>query len=220
MSKVIFAHDGEVYAKEGELWSNTYSNRILFRYRSLGEKIVLIARPIDTIEIAKANKLDQSIIEFVPIDSFKSILGIKSFGRKIRELEKKVISAERVVVRLPSDLGFIVASICRKRKVNYITEVVGCPLDSYWNHSFIGKAIAPFYYLLQRKAVHDSKYVIYVTEKFLQKRYPNRHVNISCSDVILERSDNVTLDKRLSKISSMEPRKFHIGTIGPLNMKY
>ena len=55
-------------------------------------------------------------------------------------------------------------------------------------------------YLLNKIAIKKAPNVIYVSEKFLQKRYPTKGKNIGCSDVVLKDIDNNVLSNRLLKI--------------------
>ena len=80
---------------------------------------------------------------------------------------------------------------------------MSCPWDVFWNHSLKGKLLAPFMYYTTKRCVKDSNYVVYVTNEFLQKRYPTMGKNIGCSDVELPPLDDSILDNRLNKIRNM-----------------
>ena len=64
-------------------------------------------------------------------------------------------------------------------------EVVGCPWDAYWNYSLKGKIVAPFATYMMKRRVKSAPFVLYVTNKFLQKRYPTKGKKINCSNVEL-----------------------------------
>ena len=69
--------------------------------------------------------------------------------------------------------------------------------------------------------VKKAKNVIYVSNEFLQKRYPNKNNNIGCSDVNLWYIDENVLKKRLKKIESKKKDDIYkLGIIGSLNVNY
>jgi len=59
---------------------------------------------------------------------------------------------------------------------------------------------APWYALMQRSVVRRAPYVIYVTEKFLQRRYPTRGREVGISNVQLEQPSVSVLERRLHHI--------------------
>src|SRR5690606_23050109 len=94
------------------------------------------------------------------------------------------------------------------------------PFDALWNHSLVGKILAPIEYIKMRRNVKNSKYSVYVTNDFLQNRYPTQGNNINISNVYLKKIDDNILNKRIDKINSSSPSKVILGTIGHLNVKY
>jgi glycosyltransferase involved in cell wall biosynthesis len=76
-------------------------------------------------------------------------------------------------------------------------------------------------YLSTKNALANSAYAIYVTEQFLQKRYPCRGNTISCSNVALPCFDDENLSKRIEKIKNTKFEKnIVLGTTGAVNVKY
>lgn len=108
---------------------------------------------------------------------------------------------------------------CKKLHKNYLIESVSCVWDALWNHSLPGKCVALPVYLMQRKAIQDAPYVLYVTKEFLQKRYPTKGMTVNCSNVELVTMDEAVLQKRLEKIERHEG-KLVIGTTAAVNVKY
>lgn len=65
--------------------------------------------------------------------------------------------------------------------------MVACPWDALWNYGkFSKKIFALPTYLLNKTTIKKAPNVIYVSEEFLQKRYPTNGKNIGCSDVVLK----------------------------------
>lgn len=102
----------------------------------------------------------------------------------------------------------------------FLIEVVGCTWDAYWNYNNLGKLIALPSFIYMRKIVKNSKYVIYVTNKFLQKRYPTNGINTNCSNVYLKEIDECVLRKRLDKINNLRVQdKIILGTAAAVDVK-
>ena len=68
----------------------------------------------------------------------------------------------------------------KKNNKPYLIEAVACPWGTLWNHSLLGKIVAPFSYL-QMKYILNSKYTIYVTNEFLRQIPLEESVNYSMS---------------------------------------
>ena len=98
-------------------------------------------------------------------------------------------------------------------------EVVGCIWDAYWNYSPKGKIVALPAMMIMKHSVKDASHAIYVSQEFLQSRYPCKGKSIGVSDVELQEMDEVVLDKRLVKIRE-ESSKIIIGTTAAINVPY
>jgi glycosyltransferase involved in cell wall biosynthesis len=132
-----------------------------------------------------------------------------------------VINNDFIIARLPSNVGSAAIKYARKYKKPYLVEVVGCPWDAYWNHSLKGKILAPYSYLKLKRIVKEAPYVIYVTNEFLQKRYPTNGMSTNCSNVALTEFDDKVLKNRLEKIKHIqETHKYIIGTTAAVNVRY
>ena len=107
----------------------------------------------------------------------------------------------------------------KKYRKPFLIEVVGCAWDAMWNHSLIGKAIAPFAFLSLRRVVKDAPFVSYVTEQFLQSRYPTKGRSVGVSDVELQPVDPSVLDARIHRIEEATP-PLRIGTAGTVEVAY
>jgi glycosyltransferase involved in cell wall biosynthesis len=91
----------------------------------------------------------------------------------------------------------------------------------FWNHSWKGKLVAPFMWYATKKAVKNAPYVLYVTNEFLQHRYPSTGRTIGCSDVALPTLDESVLDARLHKIKQMTKNKpIVLGTTAAVDVRY
>ena len=212
MKYTIFAHDHRFRRINGMIYSpGGLSNEVLERYVNYYGKIVIIARIYDENQLNKK----YSLIDNENID-------IKSYNDISKdELFELIDNSEYVIVRLPSRIGNKLYKYSKKKNKRIVTEVVGCVFDSYWNYNIFGKILAPFAYLKTRKIVRESNKVLYVSNNFLQKRYPTKGINIACSDVCLPKLDELILKERIKKINNLKNnKKIIFGTCGAVNVKY
>ena len=135
-------------------------------------------------------------------------------------LGKLLGESDALIARLPSEIGALAVRLARRRKVPYAVEVVGCPWDGFWHHgSLLGRLYAPYVTWRTRRLVGRAPRVLYVTQRFLQRRYPTRGLSVGCSDVELPALDIAVLERRLEAIRS-RGRRLRIGLIGSLGVKY
>jgi len=220
---VVFAHDHNFIYNSGKYYSNgSFGLKALERYTKVFEKLTVLSRQKkkekvdDKLTLSSGNNID--FIKIPNLNSRKNILKYKNASQTINRQIKK---ADYVIARLPSTIGDLAIKYAKKNNKPYLIELVGCPWDTFWNHSIRGKIIAPFIYLNTKKRVKKSEYVLYVTNEFLQNRYPTDGNTINCSNVTLNNFDINTLNKRLNKISNLsEDKKKIIGTTAALDVRY
>ena len=137
-----------------------------------------------------------------------------------KEIQGFIEGADRVIIRLPSWLGLIAQQICTEKKIPFATEVVADAYDSYHNYGNLkGLLFAPLYHRLNKHAISKSQYTLYVTQEYLQKRYPNNNLTIGCTDSEIEAVDLEVLQRRLSKIDK-QSSEIICGQIGNISVKY
>ncbi len=166
------------------------------------------------------NKIDGSkiVIHLIPHnkDSFKHFFSYKIKKQRDTILEEQIKNADAVIIRSPNSK---LVNLCKKYGKPYAVEVVGCVWDSLWNHSIKGKFFALPCFIDLKRVVKNAPYVLYVTNDFLQKRYPSKGHSIACSNVLLNDIDEVHLINRKEKIKN-HSGKLIIGTAAALNVKY
>lgn len=79
--------------------------------------------------------------------------------------------------------------------------------------------MAPFRFLSLRQVQANAAYSIYVTNDFLQRRYPTRGYSIGCSNVNITTGDETALQKRLEKIA-VRGGILKLGTVAAVNVRY
>ena len=197
---LLFVHD-HIFKKNGDrIYSNGgLADEVLTRYTDIFGEVTVAARMRTTGEVGGLSEITNRKVSITD-----------AYG-DVKKLSGLVEKADHIIVRLPSVLGLKAASLARKHKKPYAVELVGCPWDSYRYHSIKGKAIAPIMWFLTGREVKKAGYVLYVTEKFLQKRYGTCGKQIACSDAFL--SLEGTEERKNNK-------EIVLGTVGSVNLKY
>lgn len=224
--KAIFCYDGPFYKDEnGIYYGRSLNDQMFERYFMVADslEIVIRARDISEKEATESmSKITNSKISITECPNLSSVKGMLTKTNKVyRLLEERIASADIVFIRLPSNIGNIAVDVCKKLKKKYLLEVVGCPWDAYWNYSLQGKFLAPIAKNAMRKRVKNAPYVLYVTNNFLQNRYPTEGESIGCSNVELAPMSDAILEKRLEKISNYrEDTKYIIGTAAGIDILF
>lgn len=186
-----------VYKSEYYLSSKAYS--IYKRYADAFGKIVLCSRFVELNELEKGLTKVDFIEDVIPINSLtKSLL-----GRYNSTIEEKIKLCDLVIGRLPSITAYKAADIAKKNHIPYLAELMCDGWDPYWNHGLSGKIIAPYMHLKMKKVTYNADFAIYVTEKYLQNRYPCASPSTNASNVLIKTVDDEVLMKRLNKINEM-----------------
>lgn len=223
--RALFCFDGPIFINKNEYYSISLTDKVISRYQYLAEEITIAIRvkEIDyqnTINRYSKITLDNVNVRRIPnVSSIKGQMLDKQEAKKI--LYKEVSECELVIARIPSQIGIMAIDLARKLNKPYIIEVVTCPWDAYWNHSLKGKMIAPIMYQTTKKRVSDAKYVTYVSQRFLQERYPSNGEILSLSDVELGSLDENKLHNRIKKINEKSfDQPITLGTVASVEVSY
>lgn len=230
--KLLFIHGTKIKQdKSGTLYTGgSYSQDVWNRYLSISNEFSIIARKeknLYEIDYAKArfNYFDKERIKFIEISDYVS--SIKSYFNIFKRIDlnniikNEVYKSDCVIIRLPSRYGNAAINYAKEFNKPYLIEVVGCAWDALWNHSIKGKVLAPLSYLNMKKAVKDAPFAVYVSELFLQNRYPCKGKTLACSDVSLNSMNNKILDDRLYRINEMKTNApIILGTIAGVDVRY
>jgi glycosyltransferase involved in cell wall biosynthesis len=219
---MIFIHDHTFIIKNGRYYtSGSLNNKLFQRYKNCFGEVTVFAveRPAtedDTRHICEQNEVD--CVHFTLVEKRNNLFSIIKNRKKVKQA---VLNHDYLIIRLPSVYGIMAIIYARKLNKPYLIEMVGCPWDALWNHSWKGKLVAPFMWHATKKAVKNAPYVLYVTNEFLQHRYPTTGRNIGCSDVVLPTLDESVLEVRLHKIKQMNKHKpIVLGTAAAVDVRY
>lgn len=195
---------------------------ILYRYRNAFGAFRLIARRGEWSDTLPLVDVTDCIADALLVDSrMDELLPSRQIVRRITEM----VNASSVVgLRIPAFMCNKVFEIAKKNNRPVLAEVMGCPWDMFWNHGIKGKCLAGYMTRKTKQIARNSEFVHYVTEEFLQKRYPvsaERDV-ISCgvSDVRIPDISETVVKKRIGKIRNMDKRSITVMTSAAVNVIY
>jgi len=218
VQRVLFTHNGPLYrGPDGTLYGVHITNAVKQRYLQLGTHVTFLMREAHLSEpTERFSPISGSDFDFRPFPNLLSIKGQLLGFRKANELAKTAVeSADVVVARVPSITSRLAIKWARRLGRPYLVECVACNWDALWNHGLKAKLTAPYYFWMQKRVVWESPYVIYVTEEFLQRRYPTRGKHTAISNVDLGQTPESVLASRLQRIRlrGREPRPMRLATI-------
>lgn len=219
--KLLFVHDIKSLVYKDNVYARSYGSDVWNRYLEVFECVNVCSRSrLATKEQIKG--IDKLTCKGVTFDNrIGMFFGPEVFfSKRIKNiLEEDVRKADAMICRMDSFLGLMAVEECKRQRKPYIIEVVGCAWDSFWNHGVCGKVIAPFMFYAMKRAVRQSKYVIYVTKNFLQHRYPTKEKNINISNVALATPQESILKNRLIRITKRK-NKIHLFTVANVGVRY
>lgn len=222
--RVVFAHD-HIFRKDtqGNFYTaGSFNNQVWNRYLKYFDEIIVNARlEKKKIDVNNTyNNFDLPNVYFNPVPSLSG--PIKQFSKKAaasKVIRKSLSSSDALIARLPSETGNLAIQIARELGKPYVVEVVACVWDALWNHgSLQAKLYAPISMLKMKKMVKKSTNTVYVTNCFLQNRYPNNSYTENISNVEIEKVQFSSLTTRLTRYKNNQ-RLYKIGMIGSLKNK-
>ena len=207
---------------DGKYYYGNSMNAILSRYKHLSNDIVVICY-VKNVDVPSNDKISDNVKYFFieKINNIKSLLKMRYISNGKIAFEQ-VQNSDLCIVHLPNDNGYQVINYCKQLNKPYITVVCGCPWDVLWNYDWRGKLLAAREYFILKKVQKEAPYSIYVTQKFLQSRYPCKGKSIGCSNVNIHIGDESVLKKRIARIESVNSfkRPLKIGTVGAIDVPY
>jgi len=224
----VYDHD---YIRRGSaVYSSGAFNRASWdRYLVAFDTVLVVANErIDpAADVATLNRVDRAGVEFRFLPKERSLRGLAAglFGLH-RQLSELVRGADAVAVRLTSELGYQAAGLARRHDTPLAVEVVDCPWDAYRAHSVRGRLFAPLAWWRMRRALARTSFAIYVTERFLQRRYPTRGLAAAASNVVLADVPATSTDRPVERQADSSPADgeddddiLRIGLVGNLDVK-
>lgn len=203
---------------------NYYNNEIkasIERYRPFCDKLICLAHQRH-VDKSKHDVINTDGVEFVFIDKINTPKSFLFAGKKNRPIiEEAVRRSDACIVHVFSMHSAAVIKAAKKYGKQVCNVVVGCPWQACWNYNILGKFLAPRNFLSLRRIQKQASHSIYVTNKFLQKRYPTKGLSTNCSNVQITSGIEEVLRQRLRKIKDLNPKSIlKIGTLAAVNVPY
>ena len=220
MLKLLFVHCGPLYKDvNGNYYEYSYHG-LYERYSYMADKLTFLME-VRLLEKDTENTLLDERIRVVSVPNLTKLSTFLWAYREATRIIAREIKKADIAVLRQCPYANIAITYCKKYGKPYIYENVGCPWDSLWNYGWKGKIIAPIEFIKEKKVNFQADYVYYVTNKFLQKRYPTKGKSVGCSNVVIEAMDDLGVRKRAERIKTMlSGRKIIIGTAAALDVPY
>ena len=217
--KVAFLFDVKLDKYENDYYSINLNKKLWEeRYLPYFNDVKVICRKIDVTENPSINmhKTNMEHVEVCALDNQNIVKRIVNLHKENKLIDEYIQDCDVVISR-----SFWGIRQAKKNGKPYMIEVVSCMWDSLWNHSLSGKIMAIPVTLAMKIAVKKAPFVLYVTEKFLQNRYPSQGVTVGVSDVIIPPITQAIEKSRFEKISNTNFfEKIKIGTAAAVNVEY
>lgn len=222
-NKVLFVHDGPIYTNSDKsvFYGVHYNDTLIERYTYFGDQVSFMMRSSEVTETEGQNFsiIHHPAFSFIEVPNFKSISTYFKKRQAVTTIRKAVDEHDVIILRLPSAIGAIAFDYAKSINKPVLIENVACVYDALWNYNWKGKLIAKQKMKKYQAIFKKASHTIYVTDVFLQKRYPTKGKSIGCSDVIVNDLDSSILNKRVLKIQ--KPSKTPVlGTISALDVPY
>lgn len=218
--KVLVLTQAIVECCNGKYYCNVL-NAFIPRYTRFSQNIILMVAEIKENEQPSEDLIDLEYVNLVVVGKINTLKALLEDRRRIRPIINSYVEwADCCMIHLPDTVGNMVAKYAEDTHTPYLLTVAGCVWDAYWNYNWKGKLFAPYAFWTLRKTISKAKYVVYVTNTFLQRRYPTKGQYISCSNVKQDRTTIDILDQRLVKISERKNQKLALGTLAAVDVRY
>ena len=223
--RLLFAYDHRfVRDRNGQVHtSGPMHSGVWTRYLERFDRLEVLARfdPAQSADsLASAERPGVEFTEGPHLSKARSL--IRPPAAATRTIAEAVERADVVVGRVPSELGRAALAEARRQGKPTLVEVVGCAWDVYWNHgSRLARLYAPLAFRRMRAAVANADFALYVTEKWLQQRYPTRQPSVNASNVELVPFDGEAQENRRIRMINVGAGAMPVlGTIASLKVRY
>ena len=219
----LFCHSLPIYKDiNGVYCSTTLTDSLFTRYFDVVDYLYIatrVYRIAQTFQEAHQEKITLKNLQIIEFENLNNpITYIKKYKTEQNKMTDLINKSDLLFIR-GGVIALLAAETACKLHKSYLMESSGCIFDEYWNYSLLGKLIAPWLEIRARKATKNADYVLYVTEKWLQKRYPTNGITSYASNVILDKVDSKALEKRIKKISEKNDNQIIFGTTAGISTK-
>ena len=218
--KVAFIHDHPFCEKDGKCYSTSGLPAAAWnRYLVNNDDLYVFGRRSGT---GAKSLSSRAHVSFYLSKVYNTPLDLLNKRQKIKkELSDFVADKDCVILRVPSILGLLGCEVAKEKNKPYLLEVVADAYESYRHYgNALGLLFARIYDNWTRKLVSESQYTLYVTQEYLQKRYPNSNKQLACTNAVINPVSEDVLTKRIAKIENRKSSRIICGEIGDVSVKF
>lgn len=214
--KAVLASQFTITQCQGKYYTKAAFASILRRYAEAFGRLTLCV-PFRRAEQPEEiwEDISETVNLIVPVSRNESILGLKK-----NEMRRAIQESDLIIARCHSFVAFRASDLAHWSGKPVLAEAMACPWDAMWNHSFRGKMVAPYMFLKMKQVMQQADYAIYVTEQFLQRRYPCPNLSIGVSNVALPPVSDQILSRRIEKIKGQDPKHITLMTCAAVDVLY
>jgi glycosyltransferase involved in cell wall biosynthesis len=195
MKVVITLEQRFIRTPDGRIWTQgQFPYSFYLQYLKVFKKVSVIARVLDVERLPSGMiQANGKNVSFIPLPCYIGPLRFLLNFWKIRRIIKKSVNKEDAfILRISSNIASQLESILRKRGYPYGVEFVGDP-DLGFSPGTMKHLLRPlFRWIFIRHAKRQSENAVavsYVTQEYLQRKYPCPNYSIGVSDVQLTKED-------------------------------
>ena len=212
--KALLASQFSIVQYHNRYYTKSAFATILRRYaEAFGPLVLCVPLKGENSYIPIMEDISEAVFRVIPVSRNESIL-----NQKKQEMMEAIQHCDLVIVRCHSLIAFHVSDLAHKSKRPVLAEAMSCPWDAMWYRSLLGKLVAPYMFLKMRGVMSRADYAIYVTQSFLQRRYPCKKLSIGVSNVDLPASSEVVLQQRLERIAIRERGQINLMTCAAVDV--
>lgn len=211
MKVLITTHAQMFRTPDGLVWTNSvYGYDFFQRYLDVFEEVRLLTRMknINYNELGKKIRVDGKGLDFFSLPFYQ---GPWQYVSKVHEIQKSFNEAingcDCAILRIPDQMSFQLFRRIKKSKIPCAVEVVAHSWELF-SPGTTKTVVRPFLRILwdfyQKRACEKADGVSYVTEKYIQDRYPS---NITISDK--DRFETSYTSANLGEYFFYKPRKLN-----------
>lgn len=217
--KVLFTSEEVIDICDGKYYSMNLGQH-LKKYSYFGEVVCVCY--FREVNCTKLPEIDKNSAKFVFTQKETSPLAKFTISKQNHAIiEQYAIECDAIVAHVPSWNSHHSIDIAKKHNIPFMEVVVGCIWDSMWNYDWRGKLLAIPEFFKEKRQVASSKYTLYVTEHFLQNRYPCKGVTEHASNVCIDKVPEEVLTERLAKIDNYtKGSQLNIATTAAVSVRY
>lgn len=226
--RILYCHDNFYkQASDGVIYSpGQFPYAYWSTFTNVFDHLLVAGRGQSLYENEDTSKMNISSGEHVSFTLFPNINTptglIKHTAGVSKRLAHIMEECDGVIIRAVSDIGWLAYQHARRMNKPIAMEMAACAWDSTWNHgNILGKLYAPIRSWRDKQITKNADYVIYVSQNFLQDRYPTNGISSNASNVRIERIEDGVIENRLARvqIKQEQVQTYHIGLIGNINNK-